>query len=589
MGGFTGFQKTGFNTTGNNQSSMSNYNSGRSIYAVGLGRTRSSIGSITRKFNYCNLTAPDLNVAFRCTFDLPYKNTCENLLKYAYQLGSPWPHFGGTNNTNSRLTPIIGSKLELPPSPIHTNITYHIGVTSSSIDAVGAIYTGINIMSYQEIDNYFIPTKGYLQKLDRFGIIEWIYELDEEDYFLKSTPAIGQNNIVYFATAKGFVYAISTDRNLIWKKQYLGNFLDRGIENVPLSINGSIVIGLDGNLYFGGNYPLSLQNAVFPPNIEEGVPPSYGLTNLLSINMNNGTINFQYQPLLNVINGNNPSVRIQLTNYIPFIKKDVAIDTLCNNTYFCYEYGNFPSNSNYVSINGNNYYKSNLLSISKSGSLRWSFPLTNGSTMISYPMLTSDNKLAFISSYNSSNYTVNYYISAIGSNSGTKDDLNSITITITTFLEKVVVNEGTLARDQNNNIYFLARNNLYKIKNGTILWNCDVDGANTPSPPIGLFYPTSSPLVAGDGTIYFISTILNSVNNNYVSYINAVNPINGAYTQQPIPEEENTNTNILSSPSIFPEGGILVTTIYTYYETSIQNQYKYANFIKSRFFRCIKL
>ena len=54
MGGFTGFQKTGFNTTGNNQSSMSNYNSGRSIYAVGLGRTRSSIGSITRKFNYCN-------------------------------------------------------------------------------------------------------------------------------------------------------------------------------------------------------------------------------------------------------------------------------------------------------------------------------------------------------------------------------------------------------------------------------------------------------------------------------------------------------------------------------------------------------
>ena len=73
MGKFTGYEKTGFNTTGNNQSSMSNYNSGRSIYAVGLGRTRSTIGSITRKFNYCNLTAPDLNVAFRCTFDLPNK------------------------------------------------------------------------------------------------------------------------------------------------------------------------------------------------------------------------------------------------------------------------------------------------------------------------------------------------------------------------------------------------------------------------------------------------------------------------------------------------------------------------------------
>lgn len=71
MGKFTGYEKTGFNTTGNNQSSISNYNSGRSLYAVGLGRTRNTIGSITRKFNYCNLTAPDLNFAFRCTFDYP--------------------------------------------------------------------------------------------------------------------------------------------------------------------------------------------------------------------------------------------------------------------------------------------------------------------------------------------------------------------------------------------------------------------------------------------------------------------------------------------------------------------------------------
>jgi hypothetical protein len=71
MGKFTGYEKTGFNTTGNNQSSISNYNSGKSIYAVGLGRTRNTIGSITRKFNYCNLTAPDLNFAFRCTFDYP--------------------------------------------------------------------------------------------------------------------------------------------------------------------------------------------------------------------------------------------------------------------------------------------------------------------------------------------------------------------------------------------------------------------------------------------------------------------------------------------------------------------------------------
>jgi hypothetical protein len=71
MGKFTGYEKTGFNTTGNMPSSSSNYNSGRNIYAVGLGKTRNTIGSITRKFNHCNLTVQDLNLAFRCTFDLP--------------------------------------------------------------------------------------------------------------------------------------------------------------------------------------------------------------------------------------------------------------------------------------------------------------------------------------------------------------------------------------------------------------------------------------------------------------------------------------------------------------------------------------
>lgn len=74
MGVFTGFQKTGFNTTGNNQASTSNYNSARNIYSVGLGRTRNTVGSITRKFNYYNLTTKNLNLAFDYTFNIHNRN-----------------------------------------------------------------------------------------------------------------------------------------------------------------------------------------------------------------------------------------------------------------------------------------------------------------------------------------------------------------------------------------------------------------------------------------------------------------------------------------------------------------------------------
>jgi len=119
MGGFTGFQKTGFNTTGNNQASMSNYNSGRSIYAVGLGRMRSTPASITRKFNYCNLNAPDLNVAFRCTFDIPNKSTPEdgNYITIVCQNGAILVSTdGGKNFTPKLTTPPISSLFQVSMS-----------------------------------------------------------------------------------------------------------------------------------------------------------------------------------------------------------------------------------------------------------------------------------------------------------------------------------------------------------------------------------------------------------------------------------------------------------------------------------------
>lgn len=56
--------RIGYNTSGNLQTSGRNYQS------VSLGKTRSTIGSITRKFNYCNRYAPSLNQSYNCTFDV---------------------------------------------------------------------------------------------------------------------------------------------------------------------------------------------------------------------------------------------------------------------------------------------------------------------------------------------------------------------------------------------------------------------------------------------------------------------------------------------------------------------------------------
>jgi len=63
MGVFSGFQKTGYNTTGNNNAEN------RTGFAVALGRTRCTPASTTRIFNYCNRGSESLQVSFACTFN----------------------------------------------------------------------------------------------------------------------------------------------------------------------------------------------------------------------------------------------------------------------------------------------------------------------------------------------------------------------------------------------------------------------------------------------------------------------------------------------------------------------------------------
>lgn len=67
MGVYTGFSKTGYNTTGNLSTAD------RTAASVALGKVRNTVGSATRTFKYCNQRNYDLNAALFCTF--PKNNT----------------------------------------------------------------------------------------------------------------------------------------------------------------------------------------------------------------------------------------------------------------------------------------------------------------------------------------------------------------------------------------------------------------------------------------------------------------------------------------------------------------------------------
>ena len=487
---------------------------GRNSVSVGLGRMRSSPGSITRSFNYCNLASRNLNVAFACTFGLPRnsgskesltidakseseaekKNSlsivglqfddCPNLPKDTpYQRCSPWPHFGGTYNTNSRYSTIIGSQRGNIENLFNTE-NKDVTISSSSVAADGTFYNCFNIMKL--IDDNFTAIQGYIKAFNSEGKEKWIFVLEDNDTFIRSSPTIGPNNIIYFGTALGYIYALNPDGTLNWKKQYLENIIEiNGL--IPLSIYGSLTIGKDGNIYFGGTASYTTSNI------------NYGIAVLLSVNKNDGSINFKYRPDFENI------------ECVPYIRKDVAIDKY-DNIYFCYEYTKPPPNK----------IKSFLISLTNKGKLHLEYPLDDTSTMITYPILNKDNSLVFITSYsfNPSTYDnksyLIYYITAIQTLNGKKNDFNSFFLRIETISENVEVQEGTLSIDSNDNLYLLIKNQIYKFKYQKIIAYYNANSLNNQTPNSNLIYPSTSPLIGGDGTIYFVTTLQNE--NNYTNY-----------------------------------------------------------------------
>jgi hypothetical protein len=589
MGKFTGYEKTGFNTTGNMPSSISNYSSGRNIYSVGLGRTRNTVGSISRKFNYCNSTSRNLNVAFACTFDIPrftdiketlsdnvdpnnvtteatnsdiapkppltigglQSNNCPNLPKDTpYQICSSWPYFGGTYNTNSRYSTLIGSQTG-NIQQIFSTENNHVTISSSSVAADNTIYNCFNVMSLDT--GNLIAIQGYIKAFDSKGNEKWKFLLNENDTFIRSSPTIGPNKIIYFGSTMGYIYALNPDGTLNWKKQYFENIIEEN-KSIPLSIYGSLAIGNDGNIYFGGSAKYKYLNE------------SHGIAVLLSVNINNGSINFKYKP------------KIENRKFIPYIKKNIAIDKF-NNIYYCYEYTNTPPNK----------IKSILISLNNKGILRWDYPLLYGSTILSYPILNKDNSLVFITSYNFNSSTDNdnnksyitCYISGIDCLRGTKNILNSLFLKINALSNNLNDEEGSLSMDSNDNLYLLIRNEIYKFKYQKKIgyFKANSFNDNNLMTENCMIYPSTNPLIGKDGTVYFVATLLDENNNiNYNSYMIAITSECKLKWIKKIPRNDKSeNIEIITSPAILGNGDILIQI------TSTNSDYK--DKMNSRFYK----
>jgi len=462
------------------------------------------------------------------------KNPCDLLLtNTAYQACSPWPQFGGLDNTNSRYTPILGSQYG-NLSLLNSFGNFYVINTSPTIDNNGNIYVGVNQIDPNNVTN---SLQGYLVSFNSNGSVNWSHQLDiSGDSFYQSTPTIGQYGIIYFGSNYGYVYAIYPNGNTRWVKQYatpLSGFTTDGI------ITTSLIIGNDNNIYFGSNSAYTASgNTTY-------------LSSLFSINSIDGSINWQYS--LNTISPNNSS-----------ISDSVAIDNN-SNIYVVYTQPN-GTQSLY------------LLSLTSSGSLRYSVSLNQsipGFSVANYissrPTLSVNNSVVYI--------LTNLYITSGGT--GTYCYLQSInTANGTTAISPIQFTTGStsysansLARDLNNNLYFSIvdiNSNVvlysYSTMNNIFNWSYQIN-----APINGIAYADNTPLIGSDGTIY-IGVTLSDGTTYSKSYMYAINSNGTLKWSKLIPSPNGLSYNvIITSPAMNIQGNIIIssnmgnTSLTTYY------------------------
>jgi hypothetical protein len=348
-----------------------------------------------------------------------------------------------------------------------------IANTSPVIASDGTIYIG-----YNELNSSLIATQGYLFSFNSNGSIKWQYQLNITDKFYQSTPTIDSTGTIYFGSQQGYVYAINYNGTLKWVHQFVTNY---GVFTPVGNITESLIIGNDNNIYFGSNSDYTSNNST-----------TY-LASFFSIKSIDGSQNWNYK----------------LTNAT--ISESCAIDNN-NNIYVVYQQ---PNNSQLVY----------LLSLKSDGTLNYISDINNyiqnyevANLILSRPTLNVNNSMVYVLtnvSIESGGSGFYIYLNSINTQDGTK---SSIQIPIGS-----ISGATSIARDTNNNVYFLVRDidrsgALYSIKNNSINWKYTIT-----APDGGAVFVDNTPAIGSDGTIYFAAPETDSLSyqNCYMYAINS--------------------------------------------------------------------
>jgi hypothetical protein len=539
---------------------------------VFLGSTKGR-GSSTRIFNNCtnNSTNPSLcinqfinisnqnnnqNSDQNSDQNNNQPNVCNLLPKNTpYQLCSPWPQFGGLDNTNSRYTPILGSQTGILKL-LNVSDNLFQASTSPAIASDGTIYIGFN---YLGSTNQTRATQGYLFAFNSDGSIKWRYSLINTNslqnptqlYFVfdSSTPAIGKDGTIYFGTTTNnignqgqgpvlstTVYAINPNGTLKWSTDVLPS----GSPNTPqnannsVSISASLIIGSDNNLYFG----CYSNNSIIAP---------FTYSSLFSLNSNNGTTNWEFSL-------STPSFLKLFTNPLtipPRIEDSVTIDNNNNIYFIC----NQPLPSVVY-----------LISLTSDGTYRYYSDLNNfiytlGIQLYGTPVLSIDNSVVYAMSYFFQSGNGSYYLYSINTVTGTQTLIDTFPFTKSRYLRN-----NSMARDNNNNLYFSTINEKpqtvdtivvlysYSVNNNLANWTYEI--TTTYSANIDC-----TPAIGSDGTVYFgvfsysgfpslwVSSDVYALNTNGTLKWKINIPLNSLYS------------TISTSPCINSQGNIILSVL----------------------------
>jgi hypothetical protein len=503
------------------------------------GRKRSGLANDRRAYCYS-----------KCQVPQPPNSVCDILPKNTpYQICSPWPQFGGLDNTNCRQTSISASSNGNVHLLSTTNNSYVIN-TSPAIASDGTIYVGVNQVTYS--DGLTTPIQGYLFAYNPNGTLKWTYMLQKPAYntallsvFNSSTPAIGNDGTIYFGTevnnpgtqgyagpvGKTFVYAVNSDGTLKWVRN---DIVPTNASQPPpnnscnsVIVSASLLIGSDNSLYFG-----CYANSSKTPTQS---------SSLFSLNSSNGQTNWE-------VSGSSLVSSTTLQSLLVIeIQDSVAIDNSGNVYFIC--------NSNY---NSNTLVY--LISLTSTGTFRYFCDLNNGNTtsvsIYGRPVLSVDNTVVYAMSRLSNGISGNYYLYSINAESGD-----------TTLIQTISFNNGlyfnnSMCRDKNDNLYFsiVADYNsvVYSVnKNGVINWSYIIN-APTVSGSVAIIDDT--PAIGSDGTLFFHVwlTDFDTIGSYYLYAINS----NGTLKQYKIIPNVSNYTHlraINTSPSINSKGNIIVS------------------------------